>query len=274
MSKDNGSARRSVFELVDVIPDEAASAVLGVWEPVSAAEVASFGLAAGESPVPIWRADLPADPKSAAEELAHGRQASAAAQIAIAGTEARFFAVLARSQNGPEAGDSFAAAASPAAEVELLSLLHELQHGQAETSFGLGDVLSERWPKATQQFQAFLHQVMQHVAYSAWVETRIAGNLLGWTTVSLTGDMDTAWAARLGPEQVTLHQETVALALLTRAHLMRTFTSVARAAAELAKLATLIGTPGGAILALPAAWRFFNLMLDELRMHQSAPKEI
>ena len=274
MSKDDGSARRSVFELVDVIPDEAAPAVLGVWEPVSAAEVASFGLAAGGSPVPIWRADLPADPKSAAEELAHGRQASAAAQAAIAGTEARFFAVLARSQNGPEAGDSFAAAASPAAEVELLSLLHELRHGQAETSFGLGDVLSERWDEATQQFQAFLYQVMQHVAYSASVETRIAGNLLGWTTVSLTGDMDTAWAARLGPEQATLHQETVALALLSRANLMRTFTSVARAAAELAKLATLIGTPGGAILALPAAWRFFNLMLDELRMHQSAPKEI
>ncbi len=272
MSKDDGGVRRSVFELVDVVPDEVAPAVLGVWAPVSGADVTSFGLAAGERPVPVWRAELPADPKSAAEELAHGRQASAAAQAAIAGAEARFFAVLARSQNGPEA--SFAAATSPAAEVELLSLLEELRNGQAETSFGLGDVLSERWDEATQQFQAFLYQVMQHVAYSASVETRIAGNLLGWTTVSLTGDMDTAWAARLGPEQATLHQETVALVLLSRANLMRTFTSVARAAAELAKLATLLGTPGGAILALPAAWRFFNLLLDELRAHQPAPKEI
>ncbi len=50
--------------------------------------------------------------------------------------------------------------------------------------------------------------------------------------------------------------------------------TVARAAAELAKLATLFGTPGGAILALPAAWRFFNLLLDELRAHQPASKEI
>jgi hypothetical protein len=70
------------------------------------------------------------------------------------------------------------------------------------------------------------------------------------------GDMHTVWHAGLDPTLAMLHQR----ALASRDARMRTVV-VARVAL---KLSVLMSTPGGALLALPAAWTFVHQVPAEL----------
>ena len=102
------------------------------------------------------------------------------------------------------------------------------------------------------------------LAHYAAVETAVQGRLLGRTTVSWMGDMNTVWHAGLDPTSAVLHQRTLALALASRDTWMRMVVVVARGAIALSVLLT---TPGGAILALPAAWKFVHQVLSELEKY-------
>ncbi len=117
----------------------------------------------------------------------------------------------------------------------------------------------------------FVEQVRRFVGHYAWVETRTQGQLLGQTAVSWTGDANTVWQEGLDPAQMALHQRTLTLALASRDTVIRTFILVASGAA---RLSVLLATPGGAILALRAAWKFVKQVQAELERHQQITKEI
>jgi hypothetical protein len=145
-------------------------------------------------------------------------------------------------------------------EAELLVLLSEIQEERAPVSFGLGEKLVGGWQQATNRFQAFVDQLLKSVGHYAWVETCIQEQCLGRTGVGWTGDTNTVWRQGLNTEQVELHQRTLTLALESRDTLIRTFVLAARGAVQLSILLTM---PGGALLALPAVWKFVNQILKE-----------
>jgi hypothetical protein len=88
--------------------------------------------------------------------------------------------------------------------------------------------------------------------------------LLGQTTVGWTGDVNTVWRLGISAPEVMLHQRTLALALQSRDTLLQTLAKATQFAVKLAQLLLLLGTPGGVILALPAAWKFINEVLAEV----------
>ena len=251
--------------------------MLGLWTtvPLLPAEGIAFGTAAaGTAEAPVWRANLSPDPDLAAAQIASAEASLDASQAALTTATDRINALVEEQKEQP-AGLAFAVSAvGPALaqpERELLALLEEAEKGRPPVSFGAAEVISGGWAQATQQFQGFVDQLRRIVSHYAWVETRVQGKLLSQTTVGWTGDMDTAWQGGLDPAQMALHQRTLALALASRAMLIRTFVVATSGAA---KLSVLLSTPGGVILALPAAWKFINQVRTELEKHQQITKEI
>lgn len=174
--------------------------------------------------------------------------------------------LVGRSQAQARGEVSFAAGPLPPAEAELLQLLAAsgrtaIQTGQPEVSFGLGQDLGAELRKAIAGFQQFTQRIARLIAHFAWVETQVTGHLLARTVVSWTGDMNTLWEDYLEPQQVDLHRRSLTLAITSRAAMLRTFIATTQGAA---KLSVLLATPGGAVLALPAAWKYVNQILAEL----------
>ncbi len=151
-----------------------------------------------------------------------------------------------------------------------MALLNQAQYGKLAPSFGLADEIRDGWDKAVEQFQSFVALVVQTLTHYAWVETKIEDHLLVRTAVSWKGDFETAWQDQLDPERMALHQRTLNIALASRAVTLRTFAIVAAAAG---KLSALMTAPGGAILALPAAWKYINEIRAELEKYQPLMEE-
>jgi len=145
-------------------------------------------------------------------------------------------------------------------EAEFLALIQEVKKSGYAISFEPGEKSSLGWEEASHQLVGILVRVSRFVAAYAWVETRVQEELLGRTVVSWTGDVNTAWKAGLRPEQIRLHQRTLALALGSRDTLFRTVLLAAQLAV---KVSVLLSTPGGVIMALPAVWRFIHRVLSE-----------
>jgi len=297
---------QAVFELCDGAQARTAPDVLGVWTTAPsfdstqdrpfdgvypersrgtrdrsspAAGVAFDTTAVATAEPPVWRANLPADPNLAAAHL-DSAEASLDASRAALTTAADRIDALVEEREGQSTGLAFDVSAAGAElaqpERELLALLKDAEKGLPSVSgeavsFGAGEDVGGGWRQATQQFQGFVDRLQQVVTHYAWVETHTQGQLLGRTTVGWTGDMDTAWQEGLDPAQAALHQRTLTLALASREMLIRTFVVVASGAA---RLSMLLSTPVGAILALPAAWKFINQVRDEIEKHQQITKEI
>lgn len=247
--------------------------------PADGVAFGTTGVATAEAPV--WRANLPADLHQAAERLDKAEEGLEASQQALTVATDRIDALVERRSTGlafdtPVAGalaaETFAAGAGLAEpERELLGLLQEAKTGRPPVSFAAGEEVSGGLRQAAQQFQGFMERVRQVVAHYAWVETHVEGELLGRTTVGWTGDMRTAWQEGLDPAQMALHQRTLTLALASRETLIQTLVVVTSGAA---RLSMLLSTPVGAILALPAAWKFINQVRAEIEKHQQITKEI
>jgi len=149
----------------------------------------------------------------------------------------------------------------PPADVELLRFLNELERPADQVSFGLGDDLREGWQVAQEQFQKMTSQALQSLSHMAWVETSQGGILFGRTSVGWTGDMDSFYTPEASPEQIQLHQRSLALALTSRHAFIRAFSATVAGAS---RLALSLATPGGALLALPAVWKYVNQILSEV----------
>jgi hypothetical protein len=253
---------QAVFTLSDTALTATAPDVLGLWAAVPATPVTAvaFDAASVASPaMPVWRVDLPADARTAAASLASGEAHVMASQHALALAEERLQGFVAARTAAPAFAVSAAATPFALPEAALMVWLQDMRGGAV--SFAPGEWLRGGWEESTEQLQAFVNRLLQNLAHYVAVETAVQGQLLGRTTVSWTGDTDTVWHAVLDPTSAVLHQRALALALASRDTWMRMVVVVLRSAMTLSVLLT---TPGGAVLALPAAWKFVHQVLSEL----------
>lgn len=297
-----------VFELVDpvlantsALTGSAATPLIGLWQPVQPASPDSLSrsledtLPVTDGPidpigtiVPIWRANLPADPAQSAAFLEQGTQRLSTFRHSLPHASERLEALVACREGGTDfkldsdkddisfdIGTDTSAPVLQAPESELLNTVDSLNHvsyPQADVSFAVGvPNEGERggssnppslWQQEVQQVQTLARHVLHTVAYYAWVETIIEGRLVGRTSVGWTGSMETLWVSLPDTHHSTLHAHVLDLSLASRAALIRNFVLVLQGAV---RISVLISAPGGALLAIPAAWKFFNQIVAEKR---------
>lgn len=243
------------------LPGEEPIGLVGPWE-VGRAPVA-FALGEAEPAAPAWQVSLPADPLAADLALAQAEAQVDAASAALESVPARLEALSATRGSGL----AFEAAAGPEAEMfALLDQARQLEQGRGLESYAVGSADFAAWQQARSQFEAFTGQLQREVLHFAWVETRAAGRLLARTTVGWGGDSDTVWLADLDVDESALHRRALRVAVQTRALRMRMFSTVTGGAA---KLSLLLTTPAGALLALPAAWKYVTEILALIKTHQT-----
>ena len=204
----------------------------------------------------MWRVNLPADPQAAQAALSDAGRGLRAQVAALDLAQGRIRQVA----NG---GASFAVGSIPNPELELMGLMSELRAAESGArSFSLSETISSGWSDAEEKFRAFAAQVQDTLTNYAVVETQVEQVLIGRTSVGWTGDVRSLLVANLSSEQADLHHRTLALALDSRTTMLRTFTTVLRGAAI---VATMTSSPVGAIVALPAAWKFIDQLLTDIR---------
>jgi hypothetical protein len=277
----------AIFELCDTVATGPEPDLLGLWTPVqmtsrdeAPAGATAFAVSSEETVQmlpPLWRANYPAEPARTAEHLEQARAKLMAADAALAIAPPRLDSFVAGQRTGLAYSFSTSSNGSTRAEEELLLLLSEIQGSQVASHFGvdyglteIGQQASALWREAIEAFQAFSGRLGQMMAQFAWVETRVAGQLMGMTRVTWTGDADTFFEERLTPGQMRLHRSTLDAALTSRQTLLRTSTLVISGAI---KLSVLLATPGGVVAAFPAMLRFINQVRRELEYRQRQSKE-
>ena len=255
--------------------------IFDLWETSPTAAPVSFDVEeAAQTPEPFsrWCLDLPEDGQAAARQLERGEAQVQASDAALAVMPQKFDQLLQARRSAQAGGLAFAAVEAPALsgpEKDLWRWLDEAQ-GRPEAapvSFGAGAEAAPglNWDEAKRQFDSGMERLQRLIANAAWVETRVQGELLGQTVVDWTGDSRTAWGTDLAPARLALHKRSLALALASRVTLLRVFFIVTQNAV---KLSVLLAVPGGAVWALPVAWKFVNQVLAEVGEYQklSNPK--
>lgn len=261
---------------------------LGLWAPaVSAAGSApgavSFSVGGDEETAPedvepVFRVNLPADGASAAQALAANEAHILRLNAALENVPSRLDGLVARTQarqvKAVTSGVSFDTLSleesEPGPEGELLALLADAEaagNAKGPVSFGLVDeTASLAWEQAKAGFDALIQQINREVLHFAWVETNIADALVARTTVGWTGDAQTAFAHGVDGSQVALHNRTLRIVTQTRSLRMRLFITIASGAT---KVSTLIATPAGAVLALPAVYQYVMQIVEQVKQLQS-----
>ena len=246
----DGAAR---FQLI--VPDEAlAPGVLGLWQ----AEPAPVSFARGaEQPAALrWQVDLPADRRAAAAAVAEQESLLRWERLTLAQEAPRRLQAAAIGRSASFATDL----AQP--ERDLAVWMQAMSGGR---SFFPGEEWLKDWQETAQQAQAFVQQVQRSLAYYAWVETSVEGERVAHTAVQWLGGVATKWQAGQDRQRVALHRRAVALAVDTRTTWVRAFLLAAQGATI---LAAALGTPGGPLLALPAALKFVRQVLAEVKQVQ------
>lgn len=257
----------ATFELT--LPNDEPVGLIGPWQ---AGAPASVSFAAGESSAPpdapVWKVSLPADPLEADQALAEAEAQIAAAESALDEVPARLDAIATSQPRGVSFDAASFGVEAESAEADLLSLLdHARSIEQGRTvSFGAFDFASEAWEQARVQFEAFLGQLQREVLHFAWVETNVEGQILARTTVGWSGDSDTLWLEGADAVQLAIHRRALQVAVKSRALRLRMFSTVTSGAA---KLSLLLTTPAGAVLALPAAWKYVTDILAQIKSYQT-----
>lgn len=253
---------------------EAGSDALGLWQVAASPESFAFSHtptnAAGggsEDPPPIvWSVSLPANMADAQRSIQQQRYVLQTTHIAI--TESgRFLENLSPSPEMVSFGAT-GIANLPDPEARLAESLAHLQGDEAAVSFGSGFLprlpgLADGWQATVADYQAFVQQTLQLMRPTLRVETKIEGVLLAYTQVRLTGDFDTVWveAEQVNPQpqqnrsKQQTHQQILSLTIQSRLALLRL---LAQTSVGAAALAARFAIPGGAIVALPAAWRYIQ----------------
>ena len=235
----------------------------------SGAPAVSFAASEDETtPAATWRLDLPPDHQAATQALdMYASQAQASLQVLDALPE-RVESLVSRVQATDTAGLSFSAAEEPdlpSEDAGLLLSLFEIDRLAEQVSFGLEERLPQDWQVSYRQFQAAASRLLRSISHLAWVETSQGGQLLGRTAVGWAGDMQTVYLHALLPQQVGLHQRSLEVALASRYALIRLFTATVAASS---RISLLLATPGGALLSLPAVWKYGNQILSEIERYK------
>ncbi len=270
----------SIFELTFEHNDEEpqdADGVLGWWSlapnTLAPQQGVSFGMPeeTTEPDTAIWRVKLPANH---AEAHAHMRRMEASLDVSrresLPMAKQKLDALVAQ-QSGQldQRGVAFDAAfVYDEAEVELLNALSKMNSERdpsAGLSFGLFNQGEETKSQFADDVQDFLTRLLSSITYYAWVETEIAERLCARTSVSWTSDFTTLWKHGVTRKHMTLHQRSITLAIQSRDMLVQTVVLSMQGAVKLSVLLSSMSTPVGAVLALPAAWKFVNQILRRRR---------
>ena len=233
---------------------------LGLWCPVPAspAEAAGFD-AAVSPPSTVWRVCLPADAAAADTLLTQANTSLVETQLALSAIEDPLRAVVARHAGMPYAGLPQAAAGSQLELERLLAALPDDSDADDMVDFAPGRP-SRLWRQVVAEATAFLGHLDEATTDQGQVETERGGQMLAVTELGWE-DTKTVWRTGLSSDHCALHQRAVGLVLASRLALVQTFVTVLRAATLLIALFT----PGGALLAFPAALRFVAQFLAEAR---------
>jgi|GEM_PF-751316 len=263
---------------------------LGLWTPTastleSAPGAVSFSVggdepAAPEAVEPVFRVNLPADGASATRALEASEAQIARLNAALQTVPSRLDGLVARTQERRQKAatsgvsfDTLSEEPEPGPEGDLLAMLASVEgggtQGGSEVSFGLVDEAAGiAWEQAKAGFDALIQQISREVLHFAWVETNIADALLARTTIGWTGDAQTAFAGGIKSQQVALHNRTLQIVTQTRSMRLQLFITITSGAA---KISTLIATPAGAVLALPAAYKYVMQIVEQVKQFQSIP---
>jgi hypothetical protein len=150
-------------------------------------------------------------------------------------------------------------------EGELLSLLAISDSvalggtGPEGVSFGLISTVSEVLAPAKEKFESLLEQVNREVLHFAWVELKIADQTIARSKIGWSA-AHTIWIEAISIEQMLMHMRTLKVVSLTRNLKLHLLLTIAIGAA---KMAQLMVTPGGAVLAYPAVYDYVKKILDQ-----------
>jgi len=243
-----------------IIPDG-----LSGWEFLSipSPDPLSFSLQAESSQtVPVWQVDLPPDLNQADKLISQQEKRVREMAAALESIPQRIDQMMIQGHLSEDGIKSFDAGSTPllAPEDELLHLLEAIDAQEKPHSFSSVKSLSGEFVETGEQFQAASQRLLRLFSHFAWIDTLVQGRLLGHTEVGWTGSLHTAWAEDLNEAQMNLHQRNLATALASRNASMRILTISMKTAL---KLSVLLASPGGALLALPVAWKFVNQILNQ-----------
>jgi hypothetical protein len=124
--------------------------------------------------------------------------------------------------------------------------------GKDSVSFGWG--FSDNYSESLSEFETFIRKISEFLKPTLCIETRVQENLFACTRAEIDGDLKTLWYLTDG-DFISLHQRNVSFTLNSRTAL---FQLLAQIIAGAAALAVRFSLPGGAITALPAAWRYIQ----------------
>jgi hypothetical protein len=268
------------FQLFDTTLSETTPDVFGVWEtkPTLDESAVSFGVPgeeAGED-VAVWSVNLSPDLELSNRQMDAGLAQVATSKQGLLAAQQKINNLVAHKR--AENDISFSASEAPplpplsVADEELMRMLGRFKEARdEEVSFGFLDNLVKKVQNIVpddqeEKFRAAMERLTAGLVYYAAVETRINNALLARTQISWTADSKTIWQGGAEAGQYALHTKTLNLAIESRNALMRTFGLTAQAAV---KLTTLFALPGGAVLALPTAWKYINEIVAEVGKYQS-----
>ena len=255
---------------IDPLPD-----AFGGWQfsPTTDTSSVSFSLdTTPDEQIPVWRQELPLDPEAATAELLENEAQMQLSMQALDEVPGRIDALVLQTQQASLDGISFAADSLetlPEPEADLMDLVQTINKPAVGVSFEVGGEDQSKLETAFTQFGADMEHLFRLVTHFAWVETQIEDVLLGRSIVSWTGDLDTSWKSGLKDEIHQLHKSSLNQALATRNLVLHAVTITTKSAA---KLAVLLATPGGAILALPVAWKFIKQILADVQKYKELTK--
>ena len=228
----------------------------GPWQARSAA--VAFDASAAREPA----APEPAAPEPAAPEptifrldLPGGLGAADAALDAVDGWAN---ATLVRLATTPERLDATHRRARSMAAFDVDRLppadawLSAQLRGSAAVDYGIGDTVKRA-----------LNAIVEMATRLAWVETRVDGELLARSRISIGGDLDTLAKALITPADLQLHLRSVKAARASKNAWMRIMAMVMNVARALAKFAV---NPVAGVMALPQAWQYIRRILDEAKL--------
>lgn len=226
------------------------------------------GAPTAEEAAPIWRMDLPADPGVAQEQLSRAEAQVEAADRALETIPSQLEELVRRAGNRSGGSVDFTPAPAGGAsghpispsEREVLGWIAAADPSQVD--FGAPGGRRGGLEQASSEIRQAVDRLLHLLLHLAWVETQVQGQLVARTVVGWSGDLGTAWQLATTAELFDLHRRALRLALAARLTMLRTLIVVTQGAV---KLSALIAAPGGALLALPVAWKYVNQVLLELK---------
>ena len=251
---------------------------LGLWDTTP--QTASFSVGEENTPEtnePVYRVNLSDNIEVSNSALAENLASFERMKAALEQVPIQLNGLVRRVQEKqPKAasGVSFSLAdlqPEPGLEGELLSLLAITDSvalsgtGPEGVSFGLLAEASDVLGHAKEKFESLLEQVNREVLQFAWVEMRMADQLIARTKMGWNASY-TIWINAISTEQMFLHKRTLKVVSLTRNLKLRMLLTVAVGAV---KMAPLMVTPGGTALALPAVYGYVKKILENVKQLRS-----